>query len=264
MASKRFYLLKILLRFIKINYQKALEYRADFIFSFIATSCYSFGYISFLWVVLAQVPSVNGWNFDKMLTLFGVNQIMIYLSWAFFRYSLSNIHYLIRTGNFDSILKLPLNARFTLSFRDHSTDLPLPLLMALGIFWYSMRNTQVEFTNILLFLLLFICGFIILYNMLFIFVTFSFWVIEGQDLTTFFEESFSYARYPLSVFPSGLAFLFLTVIPISLMNFVPTSALLGMLDWRLAIWSVVMVFVTWFVSQKIWHAGLRHYSSASS
>ncbi len=264
MVNKTIHLIRILILFIKINYLKVLEYRADFIFAFFATSFHSFGYIAFLWVVLNQVPTVVGWDFSKMLTLFSVNQIMIYLSWAFFRHSLSNIHYMLRTGSFDSILKLPISARFIISFRDHNTDLPLPLIMAFGIFLFSIKNTRLELINITLFIILFICGFIILYNMLFIFITLSFWIIEGQDLTAFFEETYSYSRYPMSIFPSLVTFIFLTVIPLILMNFVPVSALLGILDWRLAVWSVVMVFITWIVSQKFWHAGLRRYSSASS
>lgn len=256
--------LKIFLIFIKMNYLKMLEYRADFFMAFVATAFYSLGYIAFLLAIFNQVSDVSGWDFDKMLTIFSVSQMMFYLSWTFFRYSLSNFHYAIREGNLDSILKLPLKPRFTVTFKDHNTDFPLPFVMALGLFFYSLRNTTLEIQNIFLFLVLLICGFIILYNIFFIFASFSFWIVEGQDLVSLFDEIFSFSRYPKTIFPPAASYFLLTIIPILLMVYVPVTALLNILDWQLGVLAIIMVFVSYYLSEKIWHAGLRHYSSASS
>ncbi len=264
LVNRTRHLIKALLAYVKINYLRAFEYRADFFMAFAATSFHTVGYVAFLWAILGQVPTVSGWNFDRMLTLFAANQVMIYLSWAFFRFSLVNFTNDVRDGNFDIALKMPISARFTVSFKQHNTDLPLPLATAVCILIYSLRNAAVTFPGLVLFMALFILGFIILYNMLFLFTSLSFWVIEGQDLTALFEETFSYSRYPMAIFPTAVNVIFLAIVPILLMIYVPVTALFNVLDFKLAVWSLIMVFVTWFVSEKVWHAGLRHYSSASS
>jgi ABC-type uncharacterized transport system permease subunit len=232
--------------------------------AFVATTFYTIGYVAFLGAILGQVPSVSGWNFDRMLTLFAVSQMVVYLSWSLFRFSLSSFSEDVRNGDLDAVLKLPIDARFVISFKKHNTDLLLPLSMAVIILIYSLRNTVVTIPSLFIFILLFICGFIIFYNLLFAFTSLSFWLIEGRDLAVLFEEIFSYSRYPAAVFPKVLSILFSVFFPVLLIVYVPVSGLLNMFDWKLTIWSVAMVFLTWFLSQKIWQAGLRHYSSASS
>lgn len=264
MVTKFLHYLNIYKLFTKFNYLRALEYRADFFLALIATSMHTAGYLLFMGAILNQVPSVAGWTFDRMLTLFAVNQIMIYLTWGTFRFSLSQFPDDIMKGAFDFILKQPINPRFNISFRRQGTDLPLPLIVAGGITLYAVRDISFNPINTFLFLFLFICGFIILYNLLFSMMSLVFWIIEGEDLMATVEETFSYSRYPMEIFPTPARAFFLLVIPVLLMIYLPVTALLDIFDWKLGLLTIIMVLVSFIISQKIWHAGLRRYSSASS
>ena len=88
-----------------------IEYRADFITAILGTGFYTLGYLVFMGAILKQVPSLYGWNFDNMLLLFSVSQLIFYISWAFYRYSLSGFFKSIKDGTFDFILKSPLNRK---------------------------------------------------------------------------------------------------------------------------------------------------------
>jgi ABC-2 type transport system permease protein len=129
---------------------------------------------------------------------------------------------------------------------------------------YSVRNVDVSFWGVLLYVFLLICAFLIYYNIIFFLVTFAFWIIDASDLVWFADDLTRFGTYPLKVYPALLGLIFLTVIPVMLLVYVPVTALLNFLDWKTVVASLIMVVVTSIVSEKFWQVGLRHYSSASS
>lgn len=264
LVSKFLRYLRIFYLYARMSYLRALEYRLNFVFNYLATVMHNIGYIVFIGAVLSQVPTVVGWTFDNMLTLFAVNQFVVYLTWAIFYESIVLFPSLIKTGDLDQLLKLPINSRFTVSVFHHNADLPLPLLTTLGVMIYSLRNAPVEFHNVLLFILLLIAGLIILYNTFFAIISICFWTVEGEDLPAMVSEFTSYARYPSNVFPQLVKLFFVFIIPILLVIYVPVAGLLNILTWDFVAATILMLVVTSVVSQKIWKLGLRHYSSASS
>lgn len=251
--------------YIKMGYLRMMEYRVDMITHFVASCAYMVGYLSFIGVILSRVQTVAGWNFDQMLTMFAVSQIVVYLSWSLFHYSLSQFSDLIRNGDLDMALKTPINARFIISFKEQGLELPLSLVVAIVTLLYAMRNMTWQWENLGLFIIFLVCGLVILYSLTSGLAAFSFWLVEGEDLVNLFVwDILDFGRYPISVFPPVIAVILTTIIPVLLITYVPVTAILGMLDWRLGLLSLMMVLVTFVVSEKIWQMGLRHYSSASS
>lgn len=256
--------LRIYLTYTKINYLEALEYRVSFLSGLLSTTFYTIGYIFFIKTILSRIPTINGWNFNQMLLLYSVSQFAVYLSWAIFRNSLVRLSEAVQTGSFDMDLRFPLSARFLVSFKEQITDLPLPFLVQAYIFAYAANGLHLQILPVILFLFLFICGMIIYYNFLFFIASLSFWVIDGEDLFNFMDDLFSYSRYPMQIFPPPVALIVTFFVPVIFIAYVPTTVLLNILDPKLAIISVFMIFATYFVSEKVWQAGLRRYSSASS
>lgn len=264
MAGKIIRYLKLFLLFVRMNYMQAMEYRLDFFTSLLPTGAYSLGFLLFVGTIFSKIPTIAGWTFDQLLALFAIEQCLYYLSWILFRHSLEAFSESIRTGSFDLFAKTPINTRFFISFHRQVPGSILSFIGAVVIFIYAMRGVPIVPVNILLFMLFLICGLILLYNLLFSLAVISFWSTESSELIDLADEIFSFGRYPIQIFPTPIAIFLMIIIPALLMSYVPATAFIGILDWRLGALSVIMVFVTWFISEKVWQAGLRHYSSASS
>lgn len=256
--------IKLFVHLLKINYSKAMEYRIDFFSTILPTGIYSLGYLVFINTLLSKVPSISGWNFDQMLILFATEQLFYYSGWIFYRSSIDNFPQLIKDGTFDFVSRLPVSARFMVSFREQSLDVLIPFAFAVTVLVYSLRNIHVELSSAILFVLFIIFGMILLYNILFSLASLSFWTTEADEFINLVDEILSFGRYPLEIFPGLVGVFLLFIIPAILMAYVPATILLGIVDWKLALLSIVMVFISFIISEKIWRAGLRHYSSASS
>lgn len=255
---------KIYGELLKMNYMRAMEYRIDFISTLLPTLIYSVGYLIFLNVILSKVPTIGGWDTDKMLLIFSLEQLDFYLAWIFYKRSLEVFFESIRDGSFDFVVKLPFSTRFITSFKEHALDVVLPAGFAVFLLIYSLRNTVVSIPILLLAFVLFLCGAVILYNLTFAVAAIAFWTVDAKDLTDLMDDVTSFSRYPAEVYPGPIVFLLSVVIPVMMLAYVPATALLSALNWRLGGLSVVMVGVTYLVSDLVWKKGLRHYSSASS
>lgn len=264
MVNKLARYVKLFLILARINYIKAMEYRLDFFSAILPTGMYSVGYIVFISVILNKIPSIIGWTLDQMLILFAVEQFFYYSGWIFYRSSIDYFPSLIRDGLLDSVSKLPVNTRFIVSFRDQSPDVVIPFLAALALVVYACRNLSLSLPNIVFFALFIVLGMILLYNLLFTVASLSFWTVESDELVGLIDEILGFGKYPLKIFPSFVGLFLLTIIPAVLMVYVPASILMGIFEIKLIILFVVMVVISWFVSEKVWRAGLRRYSSASS
>jgi len=256
--------IKLFLILLKINFLREMEYRINFIAVLIPAGFYCLGYTLMIWTILNKVPNIAGWNFSQMLMLFSVGQFSYYLTWVLYRVSLDYFPLSIKKGDFDSIVKQPVSTRFMVSFLKQRIDVSVPMIGAVLIFAYAVSVFGVNFTNLFLFFLLLISGEIILYNFMFTAASLSFWIIEIDGLISLIDDVVGYGSYPLSIFPGPVAIFLTLIVPAIIIVYVPATAFMGILDWKLGFLSGMMVFVSWFVSQKIWHAGLRRYSSASS
>lgn len=255
---------KIFLMLVKINYLQAMEYRLNFFSTILPTGMYSAGYIVFIKLVLNKAPSISGWTFDQMLILFAVEQFFYYSGWIFYRRSIDNFPSLIRNGTFDMTSKLPINTRFMVSFQDQSPDVIIPFLASMSLVIYASRNLSLSLFHIASFTLFIVLGMFLLYNLLFTIASLSFWTTEADEFVALIDELLAFGKYPLKIFPSFVGLFLLTIIPAVLMVYVPASMLMGIFDTKLIILFVIMLILSWIISEKVWRAGLRHYSSASS
>lgn len=256
--------IKLFLLFARINFLWSLEYRVDFLLGFIPSLFYTIGYLFFIGAILGRTPAIVGWNFDQMLLMFATSQLIYYAAWLLYRYSLEDFIDSIRDGSFDFVAKLPINIRFAVSTRWQAPSMIISFLITLGLVIYSLRNIVIDWQGLVLYVFLLVCGFWIYYNIIFFLSTFVFWIVDASDLIWFADDITRFGSYPLKVFPDLLGLVFVSIIPVMLLIYVPVTALLNMLDWRLVAMSLVMVVVTTVVSEKFWQKGLRHYSSASS
>lgn len=256
--------IKVFFLFTRINYFQAMEYRANFIAAFLGPLLYGGSYILVLYSIISKVPKIAGWNFDQLLVLYSLSQLLYFLSWLLYRPSIGNFPQLVRTGKFDSVLKLPVNSKFIVSFKYQSISSVIPVLIWGLTFVYAIRNLTINPVDAFLFLVLSSSGLYILYNITFLAASLSFWIIEASDLVGLVEDVRDFSVYPISIFPLAAQVFLTFIIPTILIVYVPATAIMNRLNWQFAGISIGMAIATFVLSQKIWNIGLKRYSSASS
>lgn len=95
-------------------------------------------------------------------------------------------------------------------------------------------------------------------------VTFSFWLVQVDNLDTLFYSLFEAARYPIAFFKGGVRGLLTFVIPVAFATTFPTQALLATVDHRLLPVGVGLAGLALVGTHTFWEYAVRRYSSASS
>jgi ABC-2 type transport system permease protein len=118
--------------------------------------------------------------------------------------------------------------------------------------------------SFLSFSLLLASGMLILYSLWIAMMAFTFWFIKFDNNVTILSALLDAGRYPAIVYPTWLRLLVTFVVPIALATTVPVQALRGeLLWWQVGVFLGVSLAVA-VVALRIWRAGLRRYSGASS
>jgi len=91
-----------------------MEYRASFILGASSTIVWQASSIAAVWVVMQQVPSLNGWNYDEVLLVYGLITLSKSINHMFADnlWTLGRVY--IRSGGFDRFLVRPIDPLFHL------------------------------------------------------------------------------------------------------------------------------------------------------
>src|SRR4030067_3440569 len=91
-----------------------MEYRVNFLIGATSTSFLQIGGVLAMWVVMHQIPRLNGWAFDEGLLVFGLVTISESITHMFADNLWTLGHNYIRSGEFDRFLVRPIDPLFHL------------------------------------------------------------------------------------------------------------------------------------------------------
>jgi ABC-2 type transport system permease protein len=90
----------------------------------------------------------------------------------------------------------------------------------------------------------------------------AFFVVKVDNLTYLFSSIFDGARWPASVFPKVLRWVFTFVVPLALMTTFPAEAMLGRLGWQSLVGALVGTAIFAGLARVVWLRAIGHYTSA--
>lgn len=259
---KRF--LRIWRTIFSTSLQVLFEYRSDAALLIGGGSLVQLAALSFLWVVLHEAGTVNGWTGSQVLLLMGLAAMSQGLSEQFFDNIWRLPQYVLR-GDLDRLLVYPVR--------------PLPLLLvalpqihALGNFLTGLAFTVVSLVRLeaapvvwVLVPLWAVCGCVVYTSLLVAAASLAFHV-RGTIDHLFVIYHFLHAnRFPLTAFPRVVQLFFLVVIPFGACIFLPASWATGRLTGP--VWAILPVFAagaTALVAAAAWSRGIRRYESAGA
>lgn len=217
-------------------------------------------------LIFGQIQSMAGWNKEQVLLLVSVQGLFVSCLWLFIFPSLLHFSELIRHGDLDFYLLKPIKPRIALSFSRFEYDQYPRILVLLILIKTFLDRLHVHITWITAgeAILLFFVGILIFYNIFFLISTVSFWSIRLFNLEDLFDSIIGVGKYPVDIFSKGIRFIFLYLVPVAFVATFPVQIILGRGDAYLILAGIILVLVTFLLSQWFWTFALKRYQSASS
>lgn len=264
MKLKRY--LKLFLTFFKLSFQTEMEYRANFIFWSLENLLWLVLAVSSVTLIFGQVTSIAGWTKNEIFLILFISLLFSDVGWTLIFKNLENFSISIRYGELDSTLLKPINTRFLISFMNLEFSHYVRIIIeSYFIYRYTLLITgSFSLLNLLIAILLFICGWIIFYSLFFMITVTNIWFINVYNLLDFFGYLQRLGRNPVYIYQKGLLFFFSFILPAAYTATFPTEALLGKINPTKVAVAPLLAIIFLYVSQKFFRFALKHYSSASS
>jgi len=234
----------------------AAQYRWDFLID---------GVISIFVVYSgAERPGIPGWSFGEALVVTGWFIVLQGVLDGAINPGLQAVIDHIRKGTLDFVLLKPADAQFLVSTSRFQLWRASSLVSALAVFGVAFNRLGVvpAPSGVLMSLVLLVTATVLLYSLWILIVSAAFFVVKVDNLTYLFGSIFDAARWPSTVFRGALKFIFTFVVPLTVMTTYPAEALLGRLDSKTLLASVVGSCLFALASRGVWRRSVGHYSSA--
>ncbi len=221
--------------------------------------------ISFL-LLYRFTDQVAGWSQAEVLMLVGVYRIVEGLINLQIAPNMRAIAGYIRSGEMDFMLLRPISSQFLVSLRMLALPEGVNVLIGLLLVIYAGGAAGVSWSaaGMLAAGAFGLCGLLMLYALWLCMVTFAFWLVQIDNLDTFFYSLFETARYPVTFFKGLLRALLTFAFPVAFATTFPAQALRGQADLRLMPLGFVLAAGMLLGTHLFWNFAVRHYSSASS
>jgi ABC-2 type transport system permease protein len=243
-----------------------MEYRLNFFIGSTSTAILQLASLATLWVVMSQIPSLNGWNIYEVLLIYGLLTLgesithmfadnLWTIGWAY-----------IRSGDFDRFLVRPIDPLFHLLADRFCHDGIGNFLTGAILVGIAMHNLAIPLTlqTGLYLVVTVLSGGAIFIALNLITATSAFWIMESIPVTQMVFGMNEFAKYPLTIYSRGIGLVLTWIIPYGFVSFYPAEHLLGRESGAL-VWLaplVALIFVT--IAYRVWKFGLRHYSGTGS
>ena len=258
--------LKLLSAFFKVNVQLALAYRADTVVNILLNIMWLGWELLSLSIIFSNTTSLGGWGFGELIALLGVfrlvNTLMIALIWP----NTEKFNQSIRDGSMDYTLLQPINSMFLVTFSRINIWRIWDLVLAIVLIMVGI-NISGDITtplSILTFILLTVSGAVVIYSLWIVLIALTFWFTKFDNNVTILQALLDAGRYPVTVYPVWLRVIVTFVIPIAVATTIPLQALRGDLNFQRVLLFIAVGIASFLVASRVWKAGLKRYSGASS
>jgi ABC-2 type transport system permease protein len=260
------HILRLLSAFFKVNVQMEVAYRADTVVNILLNLMWLGWELLGISIIFSNTNSLGGWGLGELIALLGVfrlvNTLMAALIWP----NTEKFNSSVRDGSLDYTFLQPVNSMFLITFSRmviwRVWDLALgTVLLVVGI---HISGGSATAFNLVSFLFLAVSGSVILYSLWIVLIAATFWFVKFDNNVTILQALLDTGRYPATVYPIWLRIIVTFLVPIAVATTVPLQALRGDLNpWQILLFLGVGG-ASFLVAGRIWKAGIRKYSGASS
>lgn len=258
--------LKLLVTLVKLNVQQELAYRTDALIHILLNLTWLGWELLSLSILFSNTSTLGGWGPGELIALLGVfrlvNMLMAALIWP----NTERFNAGVRDGTLDYTFLQPVNSLFLISFSRIVIWRVWDFILATTLIIVGLRMSGGSTTplNVISFLFLVTSGAAIIYSLWIVMIAFTFWFVKFDNNVTILQALLEAGRYPATVYPVWLRLIVTFVVPIAVATTVPLQALRGDLQaWQVFAFLGISA-ASVFVASRVWKAGVRRYSGASS
>jgi ABC-2 type transport system permease protein len=258
---------RLLLLFIKFKLARDMIYSLNFwLVSIIDFTLFGTQVLVFS-SIFTQVDDINGWNRYQMIFFVGTFIMLDAIYMCFYFFGVIAIPEKIRSGKLDIYMVKPVNTLFYLSFENINPGSLLLAVPGIIMICYSSAKLGINIGiyNVLGFIFLITVMLILMYDLMVIIRSASFWFVNTDALQDFENEMVVFSfRIPGVVFKGIWKIFFYVILPYGLMATIPTKYFTDMLSGKEWIMTISVCAGFTILCQILWRLGMKRYSSASS
>lgn len=266
--------LKLIQTFLKVNLQIALAYRVDTLVNILINLMWLGVELIGLQIIFSNTDRLAGWGPGELVSLLGVfrlvNMLMASVIWP----ATEKFNTSVRDGTLDYTLIQPANSLFLVSFSRIILWRVWDLALAIGLIVVGMRMSARDLsslasgvgsiTSLASFLVLVASGALVLYSLWVVLIALTFWFVKFDNNVTILQALLDSGRYPATVYPPWLRIIVTYLVPIAVATTIPMQGLRGDLNAFQVFVFLGVGLASFLVALRVWKAGVRQYSGASS
>ena len=253
--------------YLRLGLLNVMQYRADFFMQLVSIAVTLGTALLTIGVVFGQTDNVGGWTEPDLVALIGVQMLVRGITSLVMRPSMERLMENIRMGTLDFMLTKPADSQLLASVAQVNVAASADVVgggIVLGLALARLGST-IGLQEALLFVVMLLCGVVMVYAFLLATSTLAFWFVRLDNLLVIFNTMFNGAGgWPITIFPAWLKYSLTFMIPVAFAVTVPAQSLTGRLTWPYALGAIGLAIAFAFGSRWFWRFGLRHYTGASA
>lgn len=267
MMEKTMRYLRLFVLFFKFKLSKQIMYRASFWTVLVVDGSMLLIQLTVFNTLFANVSDINGWTRNQMIFFLGTFAILNGTEMCLFFFGMMDLPEKIRSGRLDLFIVKPVDTLFWVSFESIDIGSALTILPGIVMIVYAGISLGIRLTivNVAGYLILLILMLILLYSLMLLFRSLSFWFTRIDSLFELEGELMNFSfRVPGIIFTGLMRVAIYLILPYALLATVPTKFFTGFInggEWLAAIGITIAFYLG---AKTLWKKGLKRYGSASS
>ncbi|OGG24316.1 hypothetical protein A3A79_03985 [Candidatus Gottesmanbacteria bacterium RIFCSPLOWO2_01_FULL_43_11b] len=258
--------LKIYKMLLKINFSSLVMYRSNFINSTLSSMAWAvFNFVGII-ILTSRVSTVFGWKREELIVLTASFTILTGIFHMLFSKNFERIPKLANSGDLDRILLYPIDSQFSVSFWEihYSHLIRIPVGIGILFYLFGLLKISITWQQIIMFMFFLVVGLIIQYCIWFLATTITVRLTRLSNIPEVLYSVTGIARYPRELFRQLTDYVFIFLLPLTLIIVTPVKVLFNQLTLSeiFLFFGVAISFL--YISRKFWKYSLRYYTSASS
>ncbi|MDE6313464.1 MAG: ABC-2 family transporter protein [Lachnospiraceae bacterium] len=253
--------------FVIQHIKKLMEYRVDFLTGAMSFFINQVTNIVFIGIIFSQIPKLQGYLFYEIIFIYGFSLIPKGLDHLFTDNLWKVAWFVVRKGDFDRYLTRPISPLMHVIMETIQFDALGEFIMGVILVVTASVKLSLSYTPVSLCLMMIamVFGALIFTAIKIIGAAIAFWIKQSGSILQIFYCMSDFARYPATIYSSGVRNIITYVIPFAFTAYYPCSYILRGNGPLFCIGGVVAAAVVLLaVSLVVWSQGLSAYESAGS
>ena len=254
------------IHFLRFSFSKAMQFRVDFFFRVFMDIVFYLVQFLFFNVLYLHTNTLGGWNLEQM-SIFIAGYIFIdALNMTLFSTNCWWFPFYINRGDLDYYLTKPVSSLFFLSLREFAANSFLNLLIAIGLLTYMLQTYSAPLSagTVVIYVFLLIVGTFLYHLLHLLFLLSVFWTGSPRGFGDVYFAGVHVLERPDRIFKGFTRFVFLYILPFSIMASYPARFLFNENPIEVLITIGLITTAFFCITLFVWKRGLKVYSSASS